>query len=49
MAKNIIKFINSVADILNKDIETKDYIMLIFCPDYNVSNAEVIIPAADIS
>lgn len=49
IAKLVIKLINSVADILNADEETNEYLKVVFIPDYNVSNAEVIIPASDIS
>jgi starch phosphorylase len=49
IAKLIIKLINSVADVVNKDRETNEYLKCVFIPDYNVSVAEIIIPASDIS
>ena len=47
-AKRIIKLINMIAKVVNEDSDTKDYLKLIFFPNYNVSHAEKIIPAADI-
>ena len=48
-AKAIIKLINTIADLVNSDPATKDIIRVAFVENYNVSPAEHIIPAADIS
>lgn len=45
-AKLIIKLINQVASVVNNDGETKSLLKVIFLPNYNVSNAEIIIPAS---
>lgn len=49
MAKLIIKLINNVATVINRDPDTRGLIKLYFLWDYGVSLAESIIPAADIS
>ena len=49
MAKNVIKFINNVARVINADPATRHRLRLVFIPDYNVSAMEVICPAADLS
>jgi len=49
VAKRLIKLINSASQIINSDPRTKDMIKLVFVPDYRVSVAEKIIPAANVS
>jgi len=48
-AKDIIKFINSIASVINNDTDANSFINVHFIPNYRVSLAEKIIPAADIS
>ena len=48
-AKSIIKLINAVANLVNHDSIIGDRLKVIFMPNYGVSLAELIIPAADVS
>ena len=48
-AKAIIKLINTIADLVNNDPDINGRIKVVFVHNYNVSPAEHIIPAADIS
>ncbi|HIK53656.1 MAG TPA: glycogen/starch/alpha-glucan phosphorylase [Synechococcales cyanobacterium M55_K2018_004] len=49
MAKLIIKLINSVADVVNRDPDVRDRIKVVFLKDYNVKFAQRVYPAADLS
>lgn len=48
-AKAIIKLINEIAELINGDPDVNDTIRVVFVENYNVSPAEHIIPAADVS
>ena len=48
-AKQVIRLINDVASVINRDERTKGLMKVCFVPDFRVSLAEVIIPAADLS
>lgn len=48
-AKDIIKLINDVAAVVNNDPETNHLLRIVFPPNYNVSMAERLIPASDLS
>ncbi|WP_296701839.1 glycogen/starch/alpha-glucan phosphorylase [Thiocapsa sp. UBA6158] len=49
MAKRIIKLINAVAETINADPQINDRLRVAFVPNFNVQNAHLIYPAADLS
>ena len=49
MAKQVIRLIHDVAQVVNNDPRTKDLLKVVFIPNYGVSVAELIMPAADLS
>lgn len=48
-AKKVIKLINTIADKVNNDPETNDLLKVVFVENYNVTYAEAIMPACDLS
>ncbi len=49
VAKEIVHLVNDVAQVLNADPETRDLLTVVYPPNYNVSMAERLIPASDLS
>jgi starch phosphorylase len=49
MAKLIIKLIHAVGEVVNADPRTRDWLRVVFLPDYRVTLAEAIMPAAELS
>ena len=49
MAKRIIRLVHKIADVVNNDAEVGDLFKVVFIPNYNVSLAEIIVPASDLS
>ena len=48
-AKLIVKLAHDIAEVINHDSAVRDLLKVVFLPNYNVSLAEIIIPAADLS
>ncbi len=48
-AKLVIKLVNSIAEVVNNDPRIGNRLRVVFLPNYNVSQAEIIMPAADLS
>ncbi|MBQ2389909.1 MAG: glycogen/starch/alpha-glucan family phosphorylase, partial [Clostridia bacterium] len=48
-AKGIIKFINEIAKMIENDKEVSKYMKIVFLPNYNVTYAEKLVAAADVS
>ncbi len=48
-AKGIIKFINAIAEMIHNDPDVRDRMQVVFVSNYNVSYAEKLVPATDVS
>jgi len=48
-AKLIIKLINSVAEVVNNDPQSKEFYQIVYLPNFNVSNGQWVYPAAELS
>ena len=48
-ARDVIRLVNAVADVVNHDPQVQGKIKVVFVPDFSVSNAQLIYPAAEIS
>ncbi|QVK19633.1 glycogen/starch/alpha-glucan phosphorylase [Mycoplasmatota bacterium] len=49
IAKKVIKLINTIADMVNNDLDVNEKLKVVFVENYNVSYAELLFPAANIS
>lgn len=49
MAKKIVALVNAISSTINNDPDVGDLLKVVFLPNYNVTEAEVIIPAAELS
>src|SRR3954464_10518318 len=49
MAKRIIKLINAIGEVVNADPVVRDRLKVVFFPDFNVTNAQLVYPAANLS
>jgi len=49
LAKLMIKLINSVGEVVNRDPDVKDRLKVVFLPNFNVTNGQRVYPAADLS
>lgn len=49
MAKLIIKLINSVGTVINRDKSLRNQLKVVFVPNYNVSNGQRVYPVAELS
>jgi len=49
MAKLIIRLANGIAETVNRDPKVREWLRVVFFPDFNVKNAQVIYPAAELS
>jgi len=49
MAKLIIRLITAIGDVVNRDPQVRDQLKVLFLPNFNVTNAQQIYPAADVS
>ncbi len=49
MAKNLIMLVCAVSEVVNADAACRDLLKVVFVPNYNVSTAEMLIPASDVS
>jgi starch phosphorylase len=48
-AKEVIRLINGIADVINNDSRVNEYIKVVFVPNFAVSNAQIIYPGTEIS